>query len=296
MGKLNTLSVPLTLCRDLGLYGGSAHALRMLLVAEHHRRDGAREVDVPLATLLSATGSRSSTLDTGLRHMLDVRCAPPGQAAMAACVDELGDDVDERPAWDGEDEPMDDDDEDAPALPPQPVLPAEGPDRGTYVSHRVPSYGDARAVPGRLHVALGDAWIAHVAGPRVELPIAELRALQTRCGMVMRLRAAALLADADSATVNLTTGDWSLYTTHHRRMSPAGVVRGYLLPGLADIGQACPTLSVGLRERRRKSRIVGVDLTFRQESPRVASSRAPRVKAMSRDPGSRTSQDGSRTS
>lgn len=273
MRALTTLSLPISLCRDLTLTGGSAHGLRMLLVAEHHRVEGAGDVTVPLRALLAATGSDATTLPVGVRNMLEMHCSVTlGSANFAACVDEVEEEPgDEPPAWDDvvwpDDGEHDEEDDDVVA---QPVadMAVSGPDRGTYVVQRVAAHGGASAVPGRLHVAVSDGWQRYVTGPRVIVPMAELRALRTRCGMIMRLRAAALLADARSATVRLTTDDWSLYTTHDVALQPAGVVRGYLRPGLADLDRACPSLSVDMRERTRAGRLTGVDLAFRRERAR----------------------------
>lgn len=290
MSALTTISLPISLCRDLGLYGGSAHALRMLLVAEHHRPDGASDVTVPLRALMDATGSRAVTFGDGVRHMLDVRCTLPlGDDGLPigggfnAVVDEPDEPEDEAIAWDGGDDrdfEDEDDDEDAQgAAPPAPAMASERPDRGTYVVGRARSEVDAPAVPGRLHVAYSPAWVEHVTGPRVDLPMDELRALTTRAGLVMRLRAAALLGNAATATVRLTTGEWSHYTAHDVALQPAGVVRGYLRPGVEDIGRACATVSVDMRERTRGGRVTGVDLTFRRERGRTMSSRVSKPKA-----------------
>ncbi|WP_237481491.1 hypothetical protein [Lichenibacterium dinghuense] len=294
MTTLTAVSLPISLCRDLTLTGGSAHGLRMLLVAEHHRPDGASDVTVPLRALLAATGSDAVSLPDGVRNVLEVRCMPPlGDDGLPvgggfpACVDEEDEPADEAPVCDGGDDRNFDDEEDGDeddggahvAAPAAPIIPAKGADRGTYVVARVKRQGGTPPVPGRMHVAMSDGWVEHVSGPRVEVPMVELRALRTRCGMVMRLRAAALLADRRSATVRLTTAEWSLYTTHDAVISPAAVVRGYLEPGVEDLGRACPSVSVDLQERRRKGMVTGVALTFRRERPRVASSKASKAKA-----------------
>ena len=275
MTETDTLRVPYDVARFVGVAGGTVHALRLLLVAEHLRPDGATSIMVPLPETLRHVGGTLVTMRKAVANLMDLRLTTVSGETFCPVVNEP---EPAEPEWQPTDDeeadgapPYEDEDEDTPQ--PSPAF-LRSELRVTDVTARQPvmtadERSSRRTTPGIVCVGFSDAWLALPRLRHVLVPANEVRALGTRCGLALRLRAAAWLDDdAEPRRISMPLSSMAFFASTDLVAAPATYWRGYLKPGLEDVASWCPSVALRVDEPPKGQRMKGIAFTVRHRRRR----------------------------
>ena len=202
------LMLPLSLCRDVRILGGTPLSLKALLCMEAWREPGETVVTMPVARLAADMGCRHESVRRGVERLADMT-----------------------------------------------VLVPDGDDWTTWGVADAREITIGRGEEAEVSVRLSPLWQrASNAEREVALPLGDVRALETRCGLLLRLRAAAALHGRKAKTdprLRFSTRDFPHYTGYDGAGSPSTILRQLLKPGLEDLQRNSSTIEVSASTAHR---------------------------------------------
>jgi hypothetical protein len=112
-----------------------------------------------------------------------------------------------------------------------------------------------RGTEAEVTVRVTAAWnVVCDADPDVLVPLADVRALTTRTGLLLRLRAAAALHGRTARTdprLRFSTSDFPHYTGYDGAGSPNTILKQLLQPGFEDVNANSSTVELRMRTANR---------------------------------------------
>ncbi len=203
------LMLPLELCRNVRLIGGSAMTTKMMMVLEAARQPRQAEVVMPMAQLADAIGSRTEYVRGAVERLADVRCSVLAHDGAWEMFDVL-----------------------------DPAHSVVGRGRGATVTVRTTAGWRMSCDHGRT----------------VPFPADEVRAMTTRTGLLMRLRAGAALHGRtvpSDPRLRIRTADFPHYTGYDGAGGPSTLLTQLIFPGVDDVNLHSSTLEVRVRTANR---------------------------------------------